>query len=86
MMFRPRVVAVDEARELRWLGRLLLPGVFDGEHRFALHPLAEGRTRFERGERFAGLLVPLVRGRLDGDTRRGFDEMNAALKARAQSR
>ena len=32
MTFRPTVVAVEPARELRWLGHLLVPGPFDGEH------------------------------------------------------
>jgi hypothetical protein len=31
-----------------------------------------------------GILVPLLRRRLDQDTRRGFTEMNAALKLLAE--
>jgi hypothetical protein len=34
MRFKPRIVTVRSERELRWLGRLLLPGIFDGEHYF----------------------------------------------------
>jgi len=36
MNFRPVVVAADKERELRWLGRLIVPGIFDGEHRFTI--------------------------------------------------
>jgi hypothetical protein len=36
--FRPRVRAVETNRELRWLGRLLVLGIFDGEHRFVIEP------------------------------------------------
>jgi uncharacterized protein YndB with AHSA1/START domain len=32
MTFRPTVLAIMPNRELRWLGRFLLPGIFDGEH------------------------------------------------------
>ena len=35
-------VLADRASELRWLGRLVAPGVFDGEHRFAIEPKAGG--------------------------------------------
>src|SRR5437899_12470765 len=34
MTFRPIVLAADAHRELRWLGRLILPGLFDGAHVF----------------------------------------------------
>jgi len=30
--FKPVVKRVDLNRELRWLGRLIVPGLFDGEH------------------------------------------------------
>src|ERR1700742_1628720 len=36
MTFKPTVLAADEGRELRWLGRLIAPRVFDGEHRLRL--------------------------------------------------
>lgn len=84
MTFRPTVKVAEAGRELRWLGRLLLPGLFDGEHRFVISPLGAGRVHFEHGERFDGLLVPLLRRSLDRDTKRGFAEMNQALKVRAE--
>lgn len=85
MTFRPSVLAVDVGRELRWRGRLLLPGIFDGEHSFVIQPLTAGTTLLRHSERFTGLLVPLLRHSLDRDTKRGFDEMNLALKARAEA-
>ena len=85
MSFRPTVLVADHNRELRWLGHLWLPGLFDGEHSFSIEPLAEGHVRFVQRERFGGLLVPLLSKMLDGDTRRGFEEMNRALKLRAES-
>ena len=85
MRFSPVVLEAEAGRELRWLGRLMLPGIFDGEHRFLIEPLGEGKVRFEQSERFSGLLVGLLRGSLDRDTKRGFLEMNQALKERAKT-
>jgi len=85
MTFRPTVTAALPGRELRWLGRLLVPGLFDGEHRFLLEPLAGGRTRFVQSERFSGVLVPLLRGTL-AKTRLGFEQMNRALAAEVEAR
>lgn len=81
--FRPRLLAVRPGRELRWLGRLGLPGLFDGEHHMSLEPLPDGGTRFHHGERFSGLLVPLLGGLLRA-TEQGFTAMNQALKAKAE--
>jgi hypothetical protein len=83
MSFRPTVLTAEHARELRWRGRFILPGVFDGEHRFTLQALASG-VRFTQSERFSGLLVPLFRRSLETNTKRGFVEMNLALKQRAE--
>lgn len=85
MSFRPTVLVADPNRELRWLGHLWVPGLFDGEHSFLIEPLGEGRVRFVQRERFGGLLLPLLSTMLDGDTRRGFEEMNQALKLRSES-
>ena len=82
---RPTVLAVAPNGELRWRGRLGLPGLFDGEHSFTIEPLGAGRVRFTQREVFTGLLVPLVARALDRGTRYGFEAMNAALKARAEA-
>ena len=85
MTFRPEVLNAETNRELRWLGHLLVRGLFDGEHSFTIEPLGETRVRFVQREVFRGLLVPLFSGGLDRDTRRGFEEMNRALKERAEA-
>jgi hypothetical protein len=84
MTFKPTVLVAEPARELRWLGRLLLPRLFDGEHIFRLEPLEGGRTRFVQAERFRGVLVPLF-GKTLEQTRRGFEAMNEALRRRAEA-
>jgi len=85
MSFKPRVLSVTRERELRWLGRFLLPGLFDGEHYFRLEPMGIARVRFVHGEAFSGLLIRLAKDSLLTSTREGFDEMNRALKRRAES-
>ena len=81
--FKPTVRAVESNRELRWLGRLLVPGIIDGEHRLLIEPQEDGRSRFVQSERFNGLLVGVVKGTL-AKTEGGFEQMNAALKARVE--
>lgn len=84
MSFKPRVLKAEQDRELRWLGHLMIPGLFDGEHIFTIESLASDRVRFIQREIFSGLLVPLLARRLDAGTLRGFEEMNLALKVRAE--
>ncbi len=84
MTFRPRILKAEPYCELRWLGHFLIPGLFDGEHIFTIEPLEAGRVRFVQREIFTGLLVPFFMRWLEKDTRRGFEEMSRALKARAE--
>jgi hypothetical protein len=84
MRFKPRLLQFSEERGIRWLGRLAIPGLFDGEHSFAMSKNADGSVRFVQEETFRGILVPLLRRSLERDTKRGFEEMNRALKARSE--
>jgi hypothetical protein len=85
MTFRPTVVRLEPGRELRWLGRLGMAGLFDGEHGFRVAPEAAGRCRFEHFEMFTGLLVGPILWTAEAATRSGFEAMNRALKARVES-
>jgi hypothetical protein len=42
MTFRSEVLDADPGRRLRWLGRLLVPGLFDGAHSFTIRPTGPG--------------------------------------------
>ena len=84
MTFRPTVREASPGRELRWLGHRWLPGLFDGEHVFRIEPAEEGQTRFRQSEQFRGILVPLLPNTMYEKTRRGFEEMNRALKKRVE--
>lgn len=84
MRFRPRVLRVAKDHEFRWIGRVLIAGLFDGEHRFTIVPEGGG-SRFVQAEVFTGLLVPIV---ALTDTLRathlGFLLMNRSLRERAE--
>ncbi len=85
MTFKPRVLRCEGPRELRWLGRLLLPRIFDGEHIFELNEVDGGGTHLVQREEFRGALVwPLLR-MVGGGSEKGFVAMNEALKARAEA-
>ena len=81
--FRPTVREAVPQRRLRWLGRLLVPGIFDGEHSFTIEPL-DGGVRLVQQEDFRGVLVPLFARSLDRRTLPAFERMNEALKQRAE--
>jgi hypothetical protein len=85
MTFTPTVTDVAEARRLEWLGHLIIPGLFDGQHSFTLEALDTTTTRFTQAEEFTGVLVPLT-GRLLRRTEAGFEAMNDALAAEAAAR
>jgi hypothetical protein len=82
--FRPTVREVVPQRRLRWLGHLLVPGIFDGEHSFTIEPLDTGGVRLVQQEDFRGVLVPLLARSLDRRTLPAFQRMNRALKQRAE--
>lgn len=84
MTFRPTITAVEAERRLEWLGRLLVPGVFDGRHSFQLEDLGQGRTRLTQAESFSGALAGLT-GKTLERTQAGFEAMNQALRLRAEA-
>ena len=84
-VFEPDVTNCEKHRELRWLGHLVVPGLFDGEHRFRLEPLDGGdRTRFVHAESFSGVLATPYLWLRGDQLRSGFESMNEALKTRAE--
>ena len=82
---RPTVLRAEPNRLMRWVGHLFFPGIFDGEHTLAIHLLEGDRVRFVQHEAFKGVLVRLLARSLDKNTLRGFEEMNEALKERAEA-
>jgi hypothetical protein len=85
MSFKPKVVRFQPGEELRWLGRVGPPRVFDGEHVHQVESLGERRSRYIQSEKFRGLLVPFL-GSTITSAEKGFVEMCKALKKRAESK
>ena len=85
MKMKPKVLVFEKKKELRWIGHLGIPGLFDGEHVFRLVKNDNGSTRFIQKEIFRGLLVPLFIKMLDTKTRKGFELMNCSLKEIVES-
>ena len=82
--YSPRITKVEEGRELRWFGKSSLPGFLNAEHIFTIEELQPERVRFTQREVFDGLLTRLFGKGLDIDVRQGFQDMNEALKKRAE--
>lgn len=84
MSFKPEVLLFENLKQIKWLGHLLFPGLFDGEHKFELVHGTDGTTTFIQSEIFKGILVPLFKKQLENNTKQGFVEMNKQLKERAE--
>lgn len=84
MRFKPTILAARPNRELRWKGKFLLPGLFDGEHYFSIEEKPGGGVIFLQGETFSGILVPLFKSSLNGARKQGFIAMNEAIKREAE--
>ena len=82
--YSPRVTKVEEARELRWLGKSSVPGFLNAEHIFTIEELQPQRVRFVQREVFVGLLAGLFGKGIDSDVKQGFEDMNYALKKHAE--
>jgi hypothetical protein len=80
MIFKPKVIVYKENSELQWLGHLLIPGLFDGQHIFRFEEVGDNSVKFIQEEVFRGLLVGLFTKMLDNNTKRGFILMNEKLK------
>jgi hypothetical protein len=85
MSFRPTVTVADQAGIFEWLGHVVIPGLFDGRHRFELRA-GDATTSLVHSEEFTGILAPMLTRVLDQRTRSGFEAMNAAMKERVEAR
>lgn len=83
--FTPTVLTADRGKELRWLGKVGPGWIADGEHRFTIKPLANGKIRLTQTERFTGVAVPFYQSTLHSNTLPQFRAMNRALAERISS-
>jgi hypothetical protein len=85
MTFKPTILTLESNKEFRWKGKLGINGIFDGEHYFILEFLENDKTNFIHGEKFSGLLVPLV-GKILDKTKKGFQLMNESIKNECETK
>lgn len=85
MTFTPTILQFNKDTELKWLGTLLMPYIFDGEHTFKLQDNGDDTTTLLQYEHFRGILVPMLKNMLDKQSLEGFKQMNEALKKRVES-
>lgn len=79
------VVKVEPNKELCWKYHVILPSLFQGEHRFMIEQVESNKVRFIDLEIFNGLLVSTQAKDIDTNSKQGFEEMDKALKARAEA-
>ena len=83
--FKPKILKYEPENEIRWLGKLWIPKLFDGEHSLKINKIDKNRVSFVQKERFSGLLVPLLANMLK-DTKSGFEIMNNELKKESEKK
>jgi hypothetical protein len=85
-VYTPDVLVAERERELRWLGRSE-GNAFNGEHCFLIDPIENNnnKVRFTQSEKFTGSMVASLEGWLDTAVKQNFEDMNRALKQRAES-
>lgn len=79
----PTIVGLESERELSWRGRIG-GGLFTSEHTLEIRPVTHNRVVLVQAERFSGPVVSIIAKKLDSTLRKGFEEMNAAVKLIAE--
>ena len=61
--------------------------MFNGEHRFLIESIENNnnKVRFTQSEKFTGSMVASLEGWLDNAVKQNFEDMNRALKQRAEN-
>lgn len=85
MSFKPELLIFKPNEELRWKGKFLFKGIFDGEHSFRIKENGDGTVTFFHEEVFNGILVSFLSKKLDTETKKGFIKMNDKLKELAEA-
>jgi len=84
MSFKPKVLSFEANKEMRWIGRLLFGGIFDGKHQFEIIDNHNGTVTFKQSEVFKGILMPFFSKKKMENTRKGYEAMNQQLKELAE--
>ena len=85
LRFSAHVLYSEPSHTLHWRGHVLADWLASGDHTFTIEPLDDGHVRFTQRETFGGLVPLLASKLLAREAKRGFDAMNAAIKARVEA-
>jgi hypothetical protein len=83
MEFKPTLKKVETEKKIQWLGKVWIPKLFDGEHRWIINQIDDNTVLFIQKERFTGIFVPFF-SKLLKNTKSGFEMMNQNLKQRSE--
>ncbi|MFZ4263345.1 SRPBCC family protein [Sphingobacterium sp. HJSM2_6] len=84
IVMNPVFLVIAEQEEIRWKGKLVIPGIFDGEHYFKLEASGPNQTKLTQGENFSGILIPFLKKMINVNTKQGFNTFNKAIKKRVE--
>ena len=83
MEFKPTLKKVETEKKIKWLGKVWIPKLIDGEHSWIINKIDDNTILFIQKERFTGIFVPFF-SKLLKNTKSGFEMMNQNLKQRAE--
>ena len=83
-IYKPTIIKLEPNHELRWFGKSLFPGIFNGERIFTIESLGINNVRFFHRQIFTGVGAYLAGSRLENDIRHTLNEMNVALKKQVE--
>ncbi|MBN2160309.1 MAG: SRPBCC domain-containing protein [Spirochaetes bacterium] len=83
-IFHPKLLVVEPNRELRWQGQPEVPFLIESEHFFIIRPMGGGSVRLDHDMMFHGLIIPIIKNFAVRTTEGPFNDMNRALKERAE--
>lgn len=84
--FKPMITKVVKGKNIIWMGKAIVRGLFDGQHCFELYENEDGTTTFVQKESFSGLLIPFCKKMIEVSTLNGFILMNEALKKQVEDK
>jgi hypothetical protein len=83
-IYKPTITKLEPNHELRWFGKSLFPGIFNGERVFTIESLGVNNVHFFHRQIFTGVGAYLAGNRLENDIRHTLNEMNVALKKQVE--
>lgn len=84
-VFKPKIVEYDEGKRFAWYGSVIVPGIFDGKHKFELIEDDDYCVVLKHDEVFSGLLSNWILKKIQANVHLGFNTMNLALKQHCES-